>query len=166
MGGANGYTYDGWKSSNAYNFDSSNARQFIGLNDTSFKTALDNNRIADVKQNNNTGGTDYASLASSGISLLATIGSLYQARQNYKLAKKEFKFNKMDSNRNFALAKDAYDRKVARSEHIAKDYSDNSGYKKRHGNGNTGNVEQHTNRNKNRNKNTNTANKQRIADVR
>ena len=165
MGGTSGYTYDGWKSSNAYNFDSSDARQFVGLSATSFKTALDNNRIEDVKQNN-TGGTNYASLASSGVSLLATIGSLYQARQNYKLAKKEFKFNRMDSNRNYALAKDSYDRKVARAEYLDRSNSDTSGYKKRHGNASPANTERHTAKNKNRNKNTNAANKQRIADVR
>ena len=56
-----------------------------------------------------------------GITALAgTIGSLYQARQNYKLAKAEFAFNKADSNRNFALAKDAYERKVARGDNITK----------------------------------------------
>jgi len=163
MGGTSGYTYDGWKSSNAYNFDSSDARQFVGLSDTSFKTALDNNRIADVKQNN-TGGTDYASLASSGVSLLATIGSLYQARQNYKLAKAEFAFNKADSNRNFALAKDAYDRKVKRGDAIHRSnnsQSTNSGYAKQYSNDNKSNAPKRP-----ENDNRNTKNKPRIQRIR
>jgi len=85
------------------------------------------------------------------VALLGTLGSLYQARQNYKLGKQEFEFNKKDSNRNFELAKDSYDRKVRRADNISanrikaeKDYAERFG-------------------NRAKNKNTSIANKPRIA---
>lgn len=114
---------------------------------TSFDTVVQNNaRINQVNGNNNDysksifqkqvqqkGGVSGDSYKSNGFSLLGddnvlggatsllgTIGSLYQARQNYKLAKSEFAFNKADSNRNFALAKDAYERKVTRGDNITR----------------------------------------------
>jgi len=53
-----------------------------------------------------------------GANLAQGIASLYSAFQNNSLARKTFNFNKDMMQKNYELAKDAYDRKVRRTAHI------------------------------------------------
>ena len=60
-------------------------------------------------------GMDTANTVMGGIQ---TIRNLWSAWESNKLAKESFKYNKKMSNKNFALAKDAYDRKARRSNNL------------------------------------------------
>jgi len=162
----NGYRWQNYNHSTIPSNNSLFDNRIANLNSTDFlpKSEFGTQKITGT-------GTDYLGMADTGLSIFATIGGLYQARQNYKLAKNEFKFNKMNANRNYQLAKDAYDRKVARADHIARASREaNQRYIQQYGDPMqrvNPNPRSNTNSNINKPQNTNrnTTNKPRIAEV-
>jgi hypothetical protein len=59
-------------------------------------------------------------IASVGMGALESVGNLWSAWENNKLAKKQFAFNKDMATKNYALAKDAYERRVRRSDNLTR----------------------------------------------
>ena len=58
-------------------------------------------------------------MASQGVNAVTGLASLYAGMQGLDLARDQLNFNKDQANKQYAMAKDAYDRNVARADSIA-----------------------------------------------
>jgi hypothetical protein len=75
---------------------------------------------------NNDGSLTNLGIASVGMGTLQTVGNLWSAWESNALAKKQFSFNKDMAKKNYALAKDAYERRARRSDNLTRAQSGES----------------------------------------
>jgi hypothetical protein len=59
-------------------------------------------------------------IASVGLGTISTLGNLWSAWEGNQLAKKQFSFNKNMATKNYKLAKDAYERRLRRSDNLTR----------------------------------------------
>ncbi len=121
----NGYIAElGDYSNSGYNLSGSNSSVKPWQN--TMDTSKLGREISPLNGNNNAGMTGYQ-MAGAAIGAVQTIGGLWSAWEQNKLAKEQFKFNKDMATKNFALSKDAYDRQVRRSNNLTRSMQGESG---------------------------------------
>jgi len=118
MGAGDYQVVDGYGYGEINNDNVSAFGQNFKQNNTHFTgmAKLDGNNT----QSNNSNGMSTFGKINAGINTVMGLANLYSTFQQNSLAKKAFNYNKDMMNKNYALTKDAYDRRVRRSQNIGR----------------------------------------------